>query len=119
MAEHNELGKKGEEIAMEFLRNKGFEILQHNWTYGKDEIDIIARDNEFLVMVEVKTRSSVHFGEPETFVSLKKQKFIIRAANEYILKTNFMGETRFDIIGIVITPEGHDIRHIPDAFYPY
>ncbi len=118
MAEHNELGKKGEEVAMEYLRKKGFEIIKCNWRYQKDEIDIIARDGEFLVIAEVKTRSSAFFGEPETAVTRKKQKYLIRAANEYIYQINHLGETRFDVLGVLITPEGTSINHIEDAFYP-
>jgi putative endonuclease len=65
MAEHNELGEKGEELARNFLRKKGYKIIERNWRFGKDEIDIIAIDNDYLVIVEVKTRRSNYFAEPE------------------------------------------------------
>jgi len=120
MAEHNDLGEKGEEVALEFLRGLGYEILATNWRCQKDEIDVIALHNNMLVIVEVKTRTSNYFGEPEVFVNRNKQKFLIRAANEYIRLKKFKGETRFDIVSIVI-PEGKQprIHHIKDAFYPY
>ena len=118
MAEHNELGKKGEEIALEFLQKKGYKILATNWTIGKVEIDIIAQDRDFLVIVEVKTRQSEYFGEPETFVDKAKQKNLIRAANGFINQRNNKLETRFDIISIILSSEEPIIAHIQDAFYP-
>lgn len=118
MAEHNDLGKAGEEFAVEFLKNKGFKILETNWHYGKDEIDIIAYDGLELVIVEVKTRKTNFFGEPETFVSKAKQRALIRCANHYIRINGFDGETRFDIVSIILTPGGNMVHHIPRAFFP-
>lgn len=118
MAEHIELGKKGEELAEKYLRAEGYKILNKNWRFGKDEIDIIAEKQPFLVIVEVKTRSSSYFGEPEVFVTKKKQKFLIRATNVYIQNNNIDLETRFDIIGIVVSGKKYSVKHIPDAFYP-
>lgn len=118
MAKHNELGKKGEEIARNYLYKKGYKILATNWRYKKDEIDIIAKDGNFLVIVEVKTRSSNYFGEPELAVTKKKQIFLIRAAERYINLNNINTETRFDVISIIITPKKNIIKHIDDAFYP-
>jgi putative endonuclease len=80
MAEHNELGKQGEEIAQQHLSDKGYKILQCNWRFGSEEIDIIARKDNILVIVEVKTRQTNFFGEPEESVTKKKQKFLVRAA---------------------------------------
>lgn len=120
MAEHNDLGNKGEELAIGHLRGLGYTILATNWRCQKDEIDIVARDGNTLVIAEVKTRTSNYFGEPETFVDRNKQKFLVRAANEYIRLNNFNGETRFDIVSIVMA-EGKQPRlnHLKDAFYPY
>jgi len=118
MAESHELGKSGEEIAYDFLIKKGFKILEKNWRHNKDEVDIIATKEEYLVIVEVKTRSTFYFGEPQIFVNKKKQGFMIRAANAYILKNNIDNETRFDIISIVQSGDRVSIRHIEDAFYP-
>ncbi len=118
MAEHNDLGKEGEELAAAFLRNLGYRIEAMNWRGGRDELDIVARDGPFLVIAEVKTRKTSAFGEPEVFVTRAKQKNLIRCANEYIRKFNFMGETRFDIVSVIITPSQNHITHIKDAFYP-
>ena len=118
MAEHNELGKKGEEMARKFLVEKGYEILATNWRYSKDEIDIIARKDNCLVIAEVKTRFSNVFGEPEEFVSNKKQSFLIRAANVYVEKNNITDEVRFDIISVLYHGARWQINHIEDAFYP-
>ncbi len=72
MAEHNELGKKGEELAVNHLEENGYEILERNWVFQKAEIDIIAQKDEVLAIVEVKTRSSLDFGSPQDFVKPKK-----------------------------------------------
>ena len=118
MAEHNELGKSGEEYAYDYLEERGFNILQKNWVHNKDEIDIIAIHDDFLVIVEVKTRSTLYFVEPQIFVNKKKQAFLIRAANAYILKNDIHLETRFDIISVVLANGRASIKHIQDAFYP-
>lgn len=118
MAEHNDLGKKGEEMALGYLRKNGYRIRDTNWRFGKNEIDIIADKNNFLVIVEVKTKKSNYFSEPEASVTKKKQGFLIRAANAYIKWNNINLETRFDIIAIIINQDQHKINHIHDAFYP-
>ena len=118
MAESHELGKSGEETAYNFLINKGFTILEKNWRHNKDEVDLIARQGDYLVIIEVKTRSTFYFGEPQIFVNKKKQGFMIRAANAYILKNDIHLETRFDIISIVQSGDRVSIKHIEDAFYP-
>ena len=118
MAEHNELGKSGEEYACEYLESKGFNILQKNWVHRKDEIDIIAIHKNQLVIVEVKARSTLYFGEPQVFVNKKKQAFLVRAANAYILKNDIHLETRFDIVSVVLANGRASIKHIEDAFYP-
>ncbi len=118
MAEHNETGKAGEEIAVKYLRSKGYTILETNWRLGKNEIDIVAEEKDYLVIVEVKTRHSTDFGEPETFVTWQKQKLLIRAANAYIRRHSVSKETRFDIISIVLKGRTVDVNHIIDAFYP-
>ncbi|MBP7497008.1 MAG: YraN family protein [Bacteroidales bacterium] len=118
MAEHNELGEKGENAAIEFLLQNGYKILETNWTYGRKEIDIIAQDRDILVIIEVKTRQTDFFGEPEEFVSNQKQILLIKAANAYILLKKLNLEVRFDIISIVKNPDKTKINHIKDAFYP-
>ncbi len=118
MAEHIDLGKQGEEIAVNYLRRKGYTILEQNWKLGKNEIDIIARDGKFIVVAEVKTRHSNFFAEPESSVTREKQKSIVRAANGYIRYKRLNNEVRFDVIAILIGLEGEEINHIEDAFYP-
>ncbi len=117
MAEHNELGKKGEYIARQYLEKKGYKIINCNWRFLKDEIDIIALYENFLIIVEVKARNTDYFGEPEFAVTKKKQKFLVRATQAYIDQKNINNEVRFDIVAITFCPEGHRINHIEDAFY--
>ena len=119
MAEHIELGKKGEEIALRHLAAKKYRILETNWRLGKNEIDIIARDGKYLVVVEVKTRQSNFFAEPETSVTREKQRALIRAANAYVRLKNINDEVRFDIVSVLVSNDKEEINHIEDAFYPY
>lgn len=117
MKDHIELGKTGEAIAVALLESKGYWILERNWRLGKEEIDIIARDGNFIVIVEVKTRTSNIFTEPEASVTKSKQRILIRTANAYVNYRRQHGEVRFDIITILVRPEGEEINHIVDAFY--
>jgi putative endonuclease len=119
MAQHNDLGKLGEQLAARYLVDKGYEILDENWCHGKAEIDLIAYINKQIIFVEVKTRSSVAFGYPEEFVGDTKQRLMQFAAEEYIELMNHQGEVRFDIISIVFLNENHTLNHIEDAFWPY
>lgn len=118
MATHNDLGEKGENLAVAHLIKSGYTILERNWRFGKEEIDIIARIADELVVVEVKTRNSDFFGEPHEFVGKGKQNHMIRAANAYIVKYDLDLETRFDVIGIIINGKGTKIDHIEGAFQP-
>ena len=120
MADHNVLGKKGEEHARKYLFDKGYKILQNNWRFGKDEIDIIFIDKEKnqLVITEVKTRMSNVFGEPEIAVTKSKQKFLIRATQIFIEQNNIDLEARFDIIAITVVSGKFRLNHIENAFYP-
>jgi len=118
MAEHNDLGREGETLAAKYLQDKGYTIKATNWRFGKDEIDIIALHNNTLVIVEVKTRRSNAFGEPEIFVNQAKQRFLIRATQAYIEKNDISFETRFDIISVLLNSNTKSVNHIEDAFYP-
>jgi putative endonuclease len=118
MSLHNELGKKGEEIAADYLADLGYKIRDRNWRWGKDEIDIIAETDKFIVIVEVKTRSTSYFGEPEESVDRQKQRFLVRAADGYVNQKEIDLEVRFDIISIIFESGKQTIRHIEDAFYP-
>ncbi|MBT8385306.1 MAG: YraN family protein [Bacteroidia bacterium] len=119
MAEHNELGKKGEQLAVNFLVKKGFAILDKNWRYQKAEIDIIAQKNDTLAVVEVKTRSSIDFGNPQDFVNPKKIKLLVSAIDEYIISKDLDVNVRFDIIAIVREGNNFTIEHLEDAFYHF
>ena len=118
MAEHNDKGQEGEELAATFLSQKGYTVLEQNWRFGREEIDILAQKEDTLVVVEVKTRSGSFFGEPEEFVNRQKQKNLIKAANAYIDKNDLDLEVRFDIIGVILTGKSHSINHVEDAFHP-
>ncbi len=118
MADHNELGKEGEEIAVAWLLQNGYTVVERNWYFQKAEIDIIAqKDTGTLVIVEVKTRTSNFIGNPEEFVSPKKIKLLIKAAHEYVVYHKLEVEVRFDIIAIVKNSKYQHIDHIEDAFY--
>lgn len=117
MAEHNITGKKGEEMAAEFLEKKGYKILETNWRFMNFEADIIAETAKTLVIAEVKTRRSNYFGEPESFVTKQKQKNLIKTANAYIERKQLDLEVRFDIISVVLN-DNNSVKHIEDAFYP-
>lgn len=123
MAEHNELGKLGEELAVAFLRENGYEILNQNWVFQKAEIDIIAQKDSILAIVEVKTRSSLDFGSPQDFVKQKKIQLLIKAVNAYIndREMDFPEDLniRFDIIAIHKTEKTFAIEHLTDAFYHF
>ena len=118
MAEHNDLGKTGEDLAEKHLVQLGYKILQRNWHHGHDEIDIIALDGDWLVVVEVKTRTTDLFGEPEMEVKPAKQKAIVRTTEAYIQLTDYKGDTRFDVIGILLGGGKQILNHIEDAFLP-
>ena len=118
MAEHNDTGLAGEELAAAFLSQKGYTVLEKNWRFGREEIDIIAQKEDTLVVVEVKTRSGSFFGEPEEFVNRQKQRNLIKAVNAYIEKNELDLEVRFDIIGVIMTGKNHRINHVEDAFHP-
>lgn len=113
-----EQGKKGELIALEYLKSKGYNILEQNWTSGHLEVDIIASTSDFIVIVEVKTRKSSTFGAPEDFVTKLKQRNLIRAASNYITKTGFTKEVRFDIISVIADGGVESVKHLEDAFKP-
>jgi len=119
MARHNEIGKTGEATARKFLENKGYAILESNWRFHRAEVDLIAKDGNVLVFVEVKTRSSDAFGKPEAFVSTRKQRFLAEAASAYMEQSGHDWEIRFDIISVLAQPAGEAlIEHFEDAFFP-
>lgn len=117
MADHNDLGALGEELAVQFLHRKGYEILERNYTYQKAEIDIIAKFNNEIIIVEVKTRNSNFFGDPQGFVTPAKIKLLTKAANKYIISNAISIEARFDIVAILKNSDTEQIEHFENAFY--
>lgn len=118
MSKAFELGRKGEELAVEHLKAIGYEILELNWFSNHLEIDIIAKDGNELVIVEVKARSSDSYEHPSEAVSTKKIRFLVNAAEAYILENNSNCDTRFDVISIVFSGRNFELEHFVNAFYP-
>lgn len=111
------LGKQGEDIAAEYLRSKGFQIEARNYRQKSGEIDIICRDGDTLVFVEVKTRKDSEFGHPTESVTSRKQQQISRTALLYLSTNNLHDEAvRFDVIGVICSQASPDITHIVGAF---
>ena len=117
MAEHIDTGKKGENIAVVFLEQKGYQIIEKNWTNKKFELDIVAKKDNTLYVIEVKTRHSNYLGEPQEWVSKVKQQHLVKGANAYVLLHNLDIEVQFDIVTVILQGEKHLVYHIEDAFY--
>ncbi len=116
MATHNELGAKGESMAVQFLMAKNYQIIEINWRWQKAEVDIIAQSDQTLVFVEVKTRSSDTFMKPEEAVHDKKQQLLIEAAEAYCEANNIEMELRFDVVAIIHQGNKTITKHIEGAF---
>jgi len=119
MAQHNDLGKLGEQAAVKYLLTNQYEIIETNWRFKKAEIDIIACKNNILCCVEVKTRTSTIIANPEDSVSAKKRKLLFEAINQYISINNLDNEIRFDIITVILELNTLKINHIENAFYHF
>lgn len=119
MAAHQQLGKKGEEAAQAHLLSKDYTIVATNFRIGKLELDIIAIKDSLLVIVEVRTRSTDWYLQPEATVDWRKIKHVSQAAQGYVRMNRWQGETRFDIIAVIKLPDGSfRIDHFEDAFRP-
>ena len=118
MIEPHELGKKGEDLAVEYLIRQGYRILERNWRSGHKEIDIIALKDGILAAVEVKTRKSEDYGEPDIAVGAMKQQMLVWAADTYVRYKNLDVDVRFDIISIILNETEQKLEHIEDAFIP-
>lgn len=119
MATHNELGEWGEEFATVHLLKNDYEILERNWRFQKAEIDIIAKKDNQIIIVEVKTRNSDFFGDPQDFVTAGKIKLLTKAANEYLVSNTISLEARFDIIAILKNKTTEKLEHFENAFYHF
>lgn len=119
MAQHNELGKKGEQLAVDFLLENGYVIKERNYRFDKAEVDIIARIKDVLAIIEVKTRSTTDFGNPQDFVKPKQIKRLVKAVDEYVTVNELDVEVRFDIVAIVKYGSKYNIEHLENAFYHF
>ena len=119
MADHNKLGTAGEELAIQYLIKKGYEIKERNWRFKKAEIDIIAQQKNTLVAVEVKTRSTDDFGNPQDFLKDKQKKAVIFAMDEYVVSNDLDVEVRLDVIGVIKNDKETKIEHFEDAFFHF
>lgn len=119
MAEHNDIGRKGEELAVDYLLRHNYTVLEQNWRFGKAEIDILAQFNDTLAVVEVKTRSTDVFGNPESFVNKTKIDLLVKAVNAYCEQKEIDACIRFDIISVVLRKKEITIKHIENAFYHF
>jgi putative endonuclease len=119
MAQHNELGNAGEQLAVDFLIKHGYEILERNYRFDKAEVDIIAKLNNTLAIIEVKTRSSIDFGNPQDFVKPKQIQRLVKAVDEYVISNDLDVEVRFDIIAIIRENKEFKIEHLENAFYHF
>jgi putative endonuclease len=119
MAKQHQNGKLAEDYATAFLNSNGYQILERNWRFSKAEVDIIAKDKEILVFVEVKSKTYTYYGAPEESISSHKERLLVDAAGRYMEQINHDWEIRFDIISIVFDKNMKPtISHYKDAFYP-
>lgn len=109
---------EGEEAAARFLESNGCRIVVRNWRFHGHEIDIVAEDDEFVVFVEVKTRTSAKWGDPEDFVGKTRIRRMVQAAHYYLTENGVDKPARFDIVGAVWNGKGFELHHIQDAFLP-
>ena len=116
MAQHNNFGKKGEELAVELLKQNGCKISAVNWRFQRFEIDIVAETNDEIIFVEVKSRGTSYFGNPEEFISSGQQKRIIEAAHHYIEQFDIDKEARFDVISVLRENGELIAEHIDNTF---
>lgn len=118
MNDHLKTGQEGEDAARAFLQKKGYRILHSNWHFHHYELDIVALDDEMLVVVEVKTRADDYLVAPDEAVDRKKMRRVISAADAYVRYFDLEIPVRFDIISLVKNHEGYRIDHYEDAFLP-
>lgn len=119
MSDKTEIGRLGENLAAKFLQDKGFTVAERNFRFGKAEIDLIVQRDEWLLFIEVKTRSSVAYGQPEEFLTPQQVNRIFDAAEEYIYRIDWQGHVRFDVVSIQlggkIFGDDAEIEHLEDA----
>jgi putative endonuclease len=110
------LGRKGEDLAASYLRNLGWEILERNYRTRLGEIDLVCRDRDSIVFVEVKTRTETDFARPDQSVTQRKQAKLRRLVEEYLLKHNQeTSDVRFDVLGVTLSGRHPEFDHIVGA----
>ncbi len=119
MAKHNDLGKMGEMVAARHLMFHGYNILALDWHYGHKDLDIVAEKDGLTIFVEVKTRSTKRYGNPEEAVDNDKMHNLISSAQAYMRRYGINGPVRFDVIAVTGTGEPFEIDHFEDAFNSY
>ncbi|WP_048331530.1 YraN family protein [Bizionia psychrotolerans] len=119
MAQHNEFGELGEQMAAEYLQAKGYQILERNYFYQKAEVDIIATYKNELICVEVKARNSDFFGDPQDFVTSSKIKLLVKVMDAYITENDIDLGCRFDIVAVLKNKTTETITHYENAFYHF
>lgn len=115
----HQLGKRGEEIAANWLMKNGYRIIERRWKWKQMEIDIVATVGELLVIVEVKSRSSANHAEADDNLSMRQQRCLFDITEHYMEIKAVELEVRYDLIVVVDHGETHSIEHIEDAFYPF
>jgi putative endonuclease len=116
--EKRKVGNLGESLAVEYLTNKGYQILARNWHSYRREIDIVAKHNDIIVFVEVRTRKIDSIITPSESITRKKQRLLVDAANLFLQQKGLDVESRFDVISISYHQGKTVIEHIENAFYP-
>lgn len=119
MGKHNEFGKEGERIGVEFLKGKGYSILRTNYRYLKSEIDIIARKDDILAIVEVRARSNDRIMPIADTISARKIKLLVMGADHFASEHALNLEVRFDVITILKNAKTFKIEHLEGAFYHF
>nr|WP_299382711.1 YraN family protein [Allomuricauda sp.] len=117
MGKHNEFGKLGEQLAIDFLLEKGYEIHATNYRFLKAEIDIVAKKDGILAIVEVKSRNKGFVEDLQNVINKKKVNLLTMAADQYVVEHGILDEVRFDLITIVKQKDDFHLEHVKNAFY--
>lgn len=116
MSDHIDLGKEGEDFALEFLVRKGWQLLDRNFRFQKAEVDLIFEHQAEIIFVEVKARESDYLSDPRLMITKSKQKQIIKAADYFLKLREIDLPARFDVVTIIINKKERTINHIANAF---
>ncbi|MEK9566154.1 MAG: YraN family protein [Flavobacteriaceae bacterium] len=119
MAQHNLFGTQAEEKALEYLLQRGYQLLEKNYRYAHAEVDLLMRKKDKLICIEVKARSTAYFGSPEGFISTKKIQLLVRVVDHYLELKDWDPEVRFDVISILKKGKHWQIKHLKNAFYAW